>query len=70
MQYESLDEDIPPEIQDVPGNTTKSVLIVKLRKYVRYQVQVLAYTRMGDGILSQPKINVTTHEDGELFTDN
>ncbi|KAJ8305579.1 hypothetical protein KUTeg_016124 [Tegillarca granosa] len=63
VRYESLDENIPPEIQDVPGNITKSVLIIGLRKYVQYQVQVLAYTRMGDGILSQPKINVTTHED-------
>ncbi|OWF40124.1 protein sidekick-like [Mizuhopecten yessoensis] len=63
VQYESAIENIPPVMQDVPGNQTYSVLIQGLRKFVSYQMQVLAYTRMGDGVLSVPKKTVKTIED-------
>ena len=36
-----------------------------LRKYVTYEIQVLAYTRIGDGALSVPPVSVQTFEDGE-----
>jgi len=53
-------------MQTVPGNKTHSADIKDLRKFVQYQVQVLAYTRMGDGKLSEPKSNVKTHQDGKF----
>ena len=61
--YESVTENIKAHLEDVPGNETYSVLLIDLRKYVRYQIKVLAYTRMGDGISSVPVIIVQTHED-------
>ncbi|XP_069123043.1 protein sidekick-like [Argopecten irradians] len=63
VQYESFVENILPVMQDVPGNQTYSVVIQGLRKFVSYQVQVLAYTRMGDGVLSKPPRTVKTFED-------
>ncbi|XP_061168000.1 protein sidekick-2-like [Saccostrea echinata] len=54
---------IEPEVLKVVGNETKSVLIGGLRKYVDYQIQLLAYTRMGDGELSQPPVEKTTLDD-------
>lgn len=53
-----------PDVLTVVGNETKSVLIGNLRKYVIYQIQVLAYTRMGDGELSQPPVSQQTLDDG------
>ena len=61
-----MTENIKAHLEDVPGNETYSVLLTDLRKYVRYQIKVLAYTRMGDGILSVPVITVQTHEDGRI----
>ncbi|XP_048761303.2 protein sidekick-2-like isoform X2 [Ostrea edulis] len=52
-----------PDVLTVVGNETKSVLIGNLRKYVIYQIQVLAYTRMGDGELSQPPVSQQTLDD-------
>ena len=61
-----MTENIKAHLEDVPGNETYSVLLTDLRKYVEYQIKVLAYTRMGDGILSVPVIIVQTHEDGRI----
>lgn len=64
--YKSLSENIKDQYKDVPGNETYYVLLTNLRKYVEYQVQVLAYTRMGDGVLSQDVLSVQTDEDGKI----
>ena len=42
-----------------------SATIVGLRKYTNYSIQVLAYTRMGEGVASSPTY-VSTQEDGML----
>ena len=42
-----------------------SATIVGLRKYTNYSIQVLAYTRMGEGGASSPTY-VSTQEDGML----
>lgn len=57
---------LEPDVLTVVGNETKSVLIVDLRKYVSYEIQVLAYTRMGDGVLSQPPVEQKTLDDSML----
>ncbi|KAH3749306.1 hypothetical protein DPMN_183802 [Dreissena polymorpha] len=51
--------------KEVLGNTTNSTIISSLRKFVKYQVCVLAFTRMGPGVLSEPEVAVQTLEDGK-----
>ena len=66
MRYESREELISPQLEDVVGENTTSVILQGLRKYVQYEIRVLAYTRMGDGVLSTPEVIVRTDEDGGL----
>ena len=47
----------------IPNNSTKQTTLTELKKYKKYAIQVLAYTRVGDGALSTPPIQVRTHED-------
>ncbi|XP_039293021.1 protein sidekick isoform X1 [Nilaparvata lugens] len=53
----------PVQVKDIPSNTTFTTTLTELRKYVVYSIQVLAYTRLGDGALSSPPIRVQTFED-------
>ena len=66
MRYESREELISPQLEEVVGENTTSVILQGLRKYVQYEIRVLAYTRMGDGVLSSPEVVVRTDEDGRL----
>lgn len=45
--------------------TALTTVITGLRKFTNYSIQVLAHTRMGDGIFSQPFF-CSTEEDGKL----
>ena len=54
----------PFEYKNIPSNSTFTATLTELRKYVQYHIQVLAYTRLGDGALSIPPIRVQTFEDG------
>lgn len=54
------------QYKDIPNNTTQTTTLTELRKYVQYHIQVLAYTRLGDGALSSPPVRVRTFEDGKL----
>lgn len=47
----------------IPNNATFTTTLTELRKYVAYHVQVLAFTRLGDGALSTPPVRVQTFED-------
>ncbi|XP_045518694.1 protein sidekick isoform X1 [Pieris brassicae] len=51
------------ECQAIPSNLTHTVTLTELRKYVVYHIQVLGYTRLGDGALSDPPVTVRTFED-------
>lgn len=51
------------ECHAIPSNQTHTITLTELRKYVVYQIQVLGYTRLGDGALSDPPITVRTYED-------
>ncbi|XP_024084969.1 protein sidekick [Cimex lectularius] len=53
----------PPKIKDIPTNKTFTTTLTELRKFQVYSIQVLAYTRLGDGILSTPPVRVQTFED-------
>ncbi|XP_064477865.1 protein sidekick-like isoform X1 [Ornithodoros turicata] len=49
--------------RNIEGNATFAVTLTELRKYTQYTVQVLAFTRVGDGVLSIPPVTVTTFQD-------
>ncbi|KAJ8687397.1 hypothetical protein QAD02_023191 [Eretmocerus hayati] len=51
------------QYKNIPSNATFTTTLTELRKFVQYHVQVLAYTRLGDGALSMPPIRVQTFED-------
>uniref|UniRef100_A0A8D0G947 Sidekick cell adhesion molecule 1 n=1 Tax=Sphenodon punctatus TaxID=8508 RepID=A0A8D0G947_SPHPU len=49
--------------QTVRGNHTQSFLLAGLRKYLLYEIQVLAFTRIGDGVPSSPAATERTKDD-------
>lgn len=55
------------ECQAIPSNQTHTITLTELRKYVVYQIQVLGYTRLGDGALSDPPVTVRTFEDSKFY---
>lgn len=48
----------------VQGDLTHSALLAGLRKFVLYELQVLAFTRIGSGVPSTPLILERTRDDG------
>uniref|UniRef100_A0A8B9QG99 Sidekick cell adhesion molecule 1 n=1 Tax=Apteryx owenii TaxID=8824 RepID=A0A8B9QG99_APTOW len=58
-----VDFDSEPKSQVVRGNHTQSFLLSGLRKYVLYEIQVLAFTRIGDGVPSSPAVIERTKDD-------
>uniref|UniRef100_A0A8C6U404 Sidekick cell adhesion molecule 2a n=1 Tax=Neogobius melanostomus TaxID=47308 RepID=A0A8C6U404_9GOBI len=61
--YKEKDSDVAPNFWMVEGNTSHSVQLSGLGKYVLYEIQVLAFTRIGDGRSSQPPILERTLDD-------
>ncbi|KAK9535167.1 hypothetical protein VZT92_007565 [Zoarces viviparus] len=61
--YKEKDSDTAPDFWAVEGNTTHSVQLSGLGKYVLYEIQVLAFTRIGDGRSSSPTILERTLDD-------
>lgn len=57
----------PPELGEIKNVTTTqpSLELDGLEKYTNYSIQVLAFTRAGDGVRSE-QIFTRTKEDGEL----
>lgn len=62
--YKEKDSDSPVHFWTVEGNATHSVQLTGLGKYVLYEIQVLAFTRIGDGRPSSPPILERTLDDG------
>jgi protein sidekick len=58
---------VPFRYKKVPSNATFTTTLTELRKFTQYSIQVLAYTRIGDGVLSVPPIVVQTMEDGNNY---
>ncbi len=63
--YSKKDSEGPPSIQVADGEGSVSLLLGVLQKYTVYVLQVLAYTRMGDGPPSNPVL-LRTKEDGRI----
>ncbi|KAM8887576.1 protein sidekick-2 [Synchiropus picturatus] len=61
--YKEKDSDNPLHFWVVEGNATHSVQLTGLGKYVLYEIQVLAFTRIGDGRPSSPPILERTLDD-------
>ncbi|KAM9843028.1 protein sidekick-2 [Aulostomus maculatus] len=61
--YKEKDSDTAPNFWTVEGNTSHSVQLSGLGKYVLYEIQVLAFTRIGDGRGSLPPILERTLDD-------
>lgn len=62
--YKEKDADSAVHFWTVEGNATHSVQLTGLGKYVLYEIQVLAFTRIGDGRPSSPTILERTLDDG------
>ncbi|XP_056221672.1 protein sidekick-2 isoform X2 [Seriola aureovittata] len=61
--YKEKDSDSAVHFWSVEGNATHSVQLSGLGKYVLYEIQVLAFTRIGDGRPSSPPILERTLDD-------
>uniref|UniRef100_A0A8C1JB96 Sidekick cell adhesion molecule 2a n=1 Tax=Cyprinus carpio TaxID=7962 RepID=A0A8C1JB96_CYPCA len=61
--YKDKDAESALRFWTVEGNTTYSVQLTGLGKYVLYEIQVLAFTRIGDGMPSSPPIFERTLDD-------
>nr|XP_045038349.2 protein sidekick-2 isoform X2 [Desmodus rotundus] len=63
VMYKEKDSDSQPRVWLVEGNSSLSAQLTGLGKYVLYEVQVLAFTRIGDGSPSRPPILERTLDD-------
>lgn len=63
--YKEKDSDTAPNFWTVEGNNSHSVQLSSLGKYVLFEIQVLAFTRIGDGRCSSPPILERTLDDGK-----
>lgn len=64
--YYEKDSDGPPSVQVVEGDRNLTLFLGSLQKYTMYALQVLAFTRIGDGPPSSPVL-LRTKEDGRNF---
>ncbi|ELU15655.1 hypothetical protein CAPTEDRAFT_52109, partial [Capitella teleta] len=63
VKYSSVQENIGDSEVVIESNQVFEVYLTDLRKYVWYDLQLLAYTRIGDGSLSNPPLSIRTDED-------
>jgi len=57
-------------VATVNSSSVMTFNLTELRKFVIYQIQMLAYTSIGDGVISSPPISARTFEDGiKIFVD-
>ncbi|MEQ2314120.1 hypothetical protein AMECASPLE_008869 [Ameca splendens] len=64
--YQENDSDGPPTVRVIEGDRNLTLLLGSLQKYTMYALQVLAYTRIGDGPPSSPLL-LRTKEDGTNY---
>ncbi|XP_028935753.1 protein sidekick-2 isoform X1 [Ornithorhynchus anatinus] len=61
--FKEKDSDGQTQFWPVEGNTSRSVQLTGLAKYVLYEIRVLAFTRVGDGGPSTPPVLERTLDD-------
>ena len=64
--FRAKELDPEPRSHVVRGNHTQSALLTGLRKFVLYELQVLAFTRIGNGVPSSPLLLERTKDDGTV----
>lgn len=71
LNFEYVSETLADFSDEIETRKTTALTIVLtgLKKYTNYSIQVLAYTRMGDGVASK-NIYCNTEEDGKDFISN
>lgn len=62
--FRAQDADPEPRSHVVRGNQSQSALLAGLRKFVLYELQVQAFTRIGAGVPSSPPALARTQDDG------
>lgn len=67
MVFREKDSESSSLFWTVEGNNSHSVQLTDLDKYVLYEIQVLGFTRIGDGAPSLPPILQRTLDDGGRF---
>lgn len=68
--YYAAESKSPVQYKLIASNSTFTTTLTELRKFVVYRIQVLAYTRLGDGEPSKPAVSVRTFEDGAFTWSN
>ncbi|XP_026531599.1 protein sidekick-2 [Notechis scutatus] len=63
IMYKEKDSDSRAQFWLVEGNASRSAQLIGLGKYVLYEIRVLAFTRIGDGVPSNPPILERTLDD-------
>lgn len=68
LVFEPVLDDFTGTNEDIETRktTAQTTVLTGLRKYTNYSVQVLAHTRMGDGVLSAASY-CQTEEDGKIY---
>uniref|UniRef100_A0A8D0HE11 Sidekick cell adhesion molecule 2 n=1 Tax=Sphenodon punctatus TaxID=8508 RepID=A0A8D0HE11_SPHPU len=63
VAYKEKDSDLQAQFWLAEGNSSRSAQLMGLGKYVLYEIRVLAFTRIGDGVPSSPPILERTLDD-------
>ena len=64
MMYKEKEADAQARFWLAEGNASRSAQLTGLGKYTLYEIRVLAFTRMGDGVPSRPPVLERTLDDG------
>lgn len=65
VMYKEKDSEARAQFWLAEGNTSRSAQLTGLGKFMLYEIRVLAFTRIGDGVPSRPPILERTLDDGE-----
>ncbi|XP_067164408.1 protein sidekick-2 isoform X1 [Apteryx mantelli] len=63
VMYKEKDSEARARFWLVEGNASRSAQLAGLREYVLYEIRVLAFTRIGDGVPSRPPVLERTLDD-------
>ncbi|NWT56245.1 SDK2 protein, partial [Erythrocercus mccallii] len=61
--YKKKGSEVPAQLWLAEGNASRSTQLTGLAKYTLYELRVLAFTRMGDGVPSRPPVLERTLDD-------
>ncbi|ODM95509.1 Protein sidekick [Orchesella cincta] len=54
---------VPFQFKQINSNATFTTTLTQLKKFTQYHIQVMGYTRVGDGALSEPPVLIQTWDD-------